>query len=109
MATEEQRAAAARAQEDQVTDEDFQPPSPTTAAGIDPGGGQSATDAMAIQQLMSFLAQQNQVMSQQLIMMTMMQHDRPDAKPKDHLANVKLDERNFRSLAKFNNTRSGWR
>ena len=96
MATEEQRAAAVRAHEDQISDEDLQPPSPTIVAGIDPGGGQSATDAMTIQQLMSFLAQQNQVMFN---MMTMVQHDRPDAKPKDHLANVKLDERNFRSLA----------
>ena len=92
MSAEEQRAAAARAQADEISDVDLQPPSPT-AAGIDPGGG---ADAMTIQQPMSFLAQQNQMM---VNMMTMMQHDRPDAKPKGHLANVKLGERNFRSLS----------
>ena len=106
MATEEQRAAAVGTQDGQISDEDLPPPQPTTAAGIDPGGGQPATNAMTIQQLMSSLAQQNQVM---VNMMTVMQHDRPDAKSRGHLANVKLDERNFRSLAKFNNTRSGWR
>ena len=37
-----------------------------------------------------------------------MQHDLPDAKPKGHLANVTLNERNFRSLAKLNTTKSGW-
>ena len=61
---------------------------------------------MTIQQLMSFLAQQNQVM---VNMVAMMHHYCPEAKAKGHLANVKLDERNFRSLAKFNNARSGWR
>ena len=105
MSAEEQRAAAARAQADEISDVDFQPPSPT-AAGIDPGGGQPSTDAMTIQQLMSFLAQQNQMM---VNMMAMMQHDRPDAKPKDHLANVKSDERNSRPITKFNNRRDGRR
>ena len=61
---------------------------------------------MTIQQLMVFLAQQNQLM---VNMMGMMQHDRPEPKAKDHLANVKFDEPNFRSLSKFNNTMSGWR
>ena len=61
---------------------------------------------MTIQQLMGFLAQQNQIM---VNMMAMMQHDRPEPKSRDHFANVKLDERNFRSLSKFNNSRSGWR
>ena len=40
--------------------------------------------------------------------MTMMQHDRPEIKA-ERLANVRLDERNFRTVPKFNNLRSGWR
>ena len=63
-------------------------------------------DAMTIQQLMAFLAQQNRMM---VNMVAMMQHDRPAAKPKDHFANAKLDERNSRSITKFNNRRDGWR
>ena len=61
---EERRAAAARDQDDRIISDDdlHEPPQPATATGIDPGGGQPATDVMTIQQLMSFLAQQNQVM-----------------------------------------------
>ena len=55
---------------------------------------------------MVFLTQQNQVM---VNMTNMMQHDRRVPKAKDHLANVKLNERNFRSPSKFNTARSGWR
>ena len=61
MSAEEQRAAAAAAQADEISDVDLTPPSPIFA-GIDPGGGQPSTDAMTIQQLMSFLAQQSQMM-----------------------------------------------
>ena len=83
-----------------------EPPQPATAAGLDPGGGQPSAEAMTIQQLMVYLTHQNQAMAK---MMAMLQHDRPEPKEKNHLANVKLDERNFRSVSKFNNTRSGWR
>ena len=41
-------------------------------------------------------------------MMQMMQHDRPENKT-EKLANVRLDERNFRNVPKYNNLRSGWK
>ena len=114
MATEdEHRAAAAGAAGAQnedtgmSADDDLRPPQPTTAAGLNLGNGQGSAEAMTIQQLMVYLTHQNQVMTN---MMAMLQHDRPEVKAeKNHLANVKLDERNFRSVSKFNNLRSGWR
>ena len=65
-------------------------------------------DAMTLTQLIWFwfFAQQNQMM---VNMVSMMQHDRPQAKQKGHLANAKLNERNYRSITKFNNRRDGWR
>ena len=41
-------------------------------------------------------------------MMQMMHHDRPEAKA-EKMANVRLDERNFRNVIKFNNLRSSWK
>ena len=40
--------------------------------------------------------------------MQMMHHDRPEARG-ERLANVRMDERNFRSVPKYNNLRSGWK
>ena len=43
-------------------------------------------------------------------MMAMFQHDRPEIKAeRSHLANVRLYERNFRTVYEFNNLRSGWK
>ena len=111
MENERRAAAAARNEEHRTgmsSDEELRkPPQPATAAGLDPGCGRPSAEAMTIQQLMVYLAHQNQVMAN---MMAMFQHDRPEPKTeKNHLANVKLDERNFLSVSKFNNTRSGWR
>ena len=58
---------------------------------------------MSIAQMMAYLTQQSQMMAN---MMQMWQLDRPQAK--DRLANVRLDERNFRTVGKFNNRRDGW-
>ena len=43
--------------------------------------------------------------------MEMMVHDRKNQTTSDrnHLANCKLDEKYFRNVGKFNNTRSGWK
>ena len=40
--------------------------------------------------------------------MNMMQHDRKD-NPKRHLSNVRLEEKHFRNVAKFNNLCSSWK
>ena len=80
------------------------PPASPNAAGNDLGGGSSSTEAMSLSQLMVYLTQQNQMMAN---LVQMIQHDRFQAK--DRFANAKLDERNFRSVGKFNNRRDGWR
>ena len=54
--------------------------------------------------MMAYLTQQSQMMAN---MMQMWQLDRPQTK--DRLANVRLDEVNFRSVGKFNNRRDGWK
>ena len=57
MATEEERRAnAARDQDDRIMSDDdlHELPQPATATGLDPGGGQPATDSMTIQQLMGW-------------------------------------------------------
>ena len=41
-------------------------------------------------------------------MMQMMHHDRPEAKA-EKMANVRLYERNFCNVLKFNNLRSSWK
>ena len=78
------------------------PPASPIVAGSDLGGGASSTEAMSISQMMVYLAQLNQMIAS---LMQMMQHDRPQTK--DRLANVRLDERNFRPVGKFNNRRDG--
>ena len=87
------------------TDEDLRLPRTATDAGFNPGVGQPPPDAMSVQQLMVYLTHHNQIMHN---MMAMLQHDRRKIKA-ERLANVRLDERNFRTVPKFNNLRSGWR
>ena len=59
---------------------------------------------MSIAQMMTYITQQSQMMAN---MMQMWQLDRPETK--EHLANVRPDERNFRTVGKFNNRREGWK
>ena len=55
----------------------------------------------SVAQLLLFLKQQNQRMEN---LMAMMQHDRPKVKT-ERIANVRLDERNFRNVP---STGEGW-
>ena len=87
------------------TDEDLRPPQTATDAGLNLGVGQPPADAMSVQQLMVYLTHQNQIMQN---MMAMFQHDRPEIKA-ERLANVRLGERNFRTVPESNYLRSGWR
>ena len=85
------------------TDDDLSP-TRNTDGGLNPAvGGPEAAPSVA--QLLMFLHQQNARMEN---MMQMMQHDRPENKT-EKLANVRLDERNFRNVPKYNNLRSGWK
>ena len=59
---------------------------------------------MAISHVIVYLTQQSQMMAN---LMQMWQHDRPQTK--DRVANVRLDERNFRTVGKLNNRRDGWK
>ena len=42
-------------------------------------------------------------------MMEMMAYDKKNGSNTNHLANVRLDEKYFRGVEKFNNQRSGWK
>ena len=75
------------------TDDDLSP-TRNTDGGLNPTVGTPEQAAPSVAQLLMFLTQQNARMES---MMTMMQHDRPEVQA-ERLANVRLDERNFRNV-----------
>ena len=86
------------------------PTTPTLDATMDDGGGLcpaagNAAPVPSIADLLQHLGQQNARMEN---MMALMQHDRQN-NPKSHLSNVRLEEKHFRNVAKFNNLRSSWK
>lgn len=87
-----------------IIDEDFSPPR-NADGGFHPTVGQPEAEAPSVHQLLLYLAQLNLTMQN---MMAMMHRDRPQIKA-ERLANVRLDERNFRTALKYNNLRSGWK
>ena len=83
------------------TDEDLSPPR-NADGGLHPTVDQPEQAATSVAQLLLYFTQQNQRMEN---LMTMMQHDRPEVKA-ERLANVRLDERNFRNVPKYSNLRN---
>ena len=113
MSDEERRGNAAAARSStgpyngdlgMSTDEDLSPIR-NADGGLHPTVGEPDQAAPSIAPLLLYVTQQNQRMEH---LMTMMQYDRPEVKA-ERLANVRLDERNFRTVPKYNNLRSGWR
>ena len=110
MSDEERRASEAAARGsagdpgNMGSDGDLSPPR-NADGGLNPTVGTPEQAAPTVAQLPMFLTQQNARME---AMMSMMQHDRPKGKA-ERLANVRMDERNFRNVPKYSNLRSGWK
>ena len=79
-------------------------PTMDDGGGLSPAAG-NAAPVPSIADLLQYLGQQNARMEN---MMALMQHDRQN-NPKSHLSNVRLEEKHFRNVAKFNNLRSSWK
>ena len=102
--SEEERTANAAAASSAVPNDGVFPPTQNDGGGLPPAAGGPAS-VPSIAELLMYLHAQNVRMEN---MMQMMRHDRPEARG-DRLANVRLDEKNFRNVPKFNNLRSSWK